>query len=176
MKKLIYLILLIGITANAQYRTFKLNDTYSYFQLGSSTATEPHTDKLILNGIFTAGVRYKMVDISINYEYADLAPDFHSYFIGLQIIPLSLGNFEFGIGGKYGRLLRDGDGVFNYYGITAETRYTFKKKHKRHKKEPTFFISLAGSEDYRGDIHEYWANDYWDAFVYSVYFKIGIKL
>jgi len=176
MKTITLLILLLGVTVNAQYRVFKINDTYAYFQLGSSSATEPHTDRLILNGIFTAGVRYKITDISINYEYYNLKPDFHSYFIGVQVIPFSLGNFEFGTGIKYGKLLRNDLGVYNYYGLTAETRYTFKKKHRRHVKEPTFFVSLAGSKDYRGDIHQFWADNYWDAFVYSVYLKLGIKL
>ena len=163
MKKLILLLLLIGTTATAQYRRQPLNDNYAYFALGTSAATIPHTDILIANGIFTAGVRDRLFDVSINYEYVNLKPKYHSYFIGLQVIPLTLGNFEFGIGGKYGRVIRESEGVYTYAGGNAETRFTVKN----------FFISLVGNYDYRGDIHSQWGKDY---FVYTTNIKIGIKI
>ena len=174
--KVLIIILLIGFTATSQYRVQPLNDIYQYFQVGSGYAVKPHTNNLIINGILTAGVRYKMVDVSISYEYVDLIPEFHAYSIGVQVIPVSFGNFEMGTGIRYGKLLRNKDGTFDYYGVTAETRYTFKKRYKRHRKEPTFFIALCGRYEYRGDIHEYWEDTWKDSFVESVDIKLGIKL
>ena len=175
--KTLTLLLLLSLTATAQYRTSKLNQEYSYFQAGLSGATKPHTDKLILNGVIAVGVRYSIFDVSINYEYANLKPKYHSYFISVNVIPLTLGNFEFLIGGRYGRVAREYEGVYLYYGAEGEIRYTFKKKHHRHKRGAAFFIALSNNYTFGGDKEHLWgAEDYLDNFTYSSYFHLGIKL
>ena len=141
------------MTANAQ-------DAYSYFAIGSSSATVPHTNELTLNGIVTAGAFYNIFDISINYEYVNLTPKYHSYFVGVQVRPIYYKGIEALMGVKYGRVIRDG--TYLYAGVNGELRYGKK-----------FFVSLVGSYDYRSDIHSMWDKDY---FVYTTHLKVGIKI
>lgn len=158
--------LLITVIASGQHFRYEQDKQYSYFSIGSSAATTPHTNDLVLNGIATAGVRYELIDISINYEYVNIQPNYHSYFAQLQVMPLDIHNFEFGIGGRYGRIIRPTKGTFNYFGVNGEIRFTPWKKSK-------IYLSLMGSYDYRGDIRIMWGDDYWK---FSSHFKIGIKV
>ena len=112
--------LLITVIATGQNFGYEQDKQYSYFAIGSSAATIPHTNKLTPNGILTAGVRYNLVDISLNYEFVRLTPDYHSYFAQVQLIPLDIHNFEFGAGMKYGRIIRVEKGTYNYYGFNGE--------------------------------------------------------
>ena len=175
-KVLILLLLLIGTTATAQYAPSELNQEYGYFQGGLSGATKPHTEEIIFNGVFTAGVRYRLFDISANYEYADLRPYYNAWFASVKLVPITTGNFEFLIGGRYGRVMRE-DFVYLHYGAEGEIRYTFKKKHHRHNNKPSFFVALTGTYTFGGDKAHLWGvKTYWDNFTYSSYFKLGIKL
>ena len=175
----IILLLAIGIpqTTTAQYRTTQLNTSYGYFEVGLSGATKPHTEQLILNGVVTAGVRYSVFDISVNYEYANLTPKYHSWFFSCKVVPITVGNFEFLIGGRYGRIARESRGVYLYYGAESEIRYTFVRKHNRHKKRNVFFIALSNNYTFGGDKEHLWGSEsYWDNYTYSSYFHIGVKL
>jgi hypothetical protein len=169
MKKTILIIFLaIGITAQAQIFDKDYNDkSYAYFSVGSSYATTPHTNNFTPNGIFSAGVFWNVFDISLNYEYVKLTPDYHSYYTQALVRPFTIRQFEFLIGAKYGRIIRVDEGTYNYFGGTGEIRYNI-----HHCK---LFISLQGNYDRRGDILYKWGNDsdYWK---YTTHLKIGIKL
>jgi len=167
-RTVIILALLLGLVTycNAQnHFGYEQDKQYAYASVGSSYAKTPYTNNFTPNGIVTVGVRYELADISINYEYVKLTPEYHSYFLQAQIIPLDIHNFEFGAGMKYGRIIRGDIGTYNYFGFNGEIRATYNK----------FFISLMGSYDYRGDIRYVWGDnsDYWK---YTTHLKIGIKI
>ena len=158
-------LLVVTIATGQDHFGHEQDKQYAYVSVGSSYAVTPHTNNFTPNGIVTAGVRYELVDVSLNYEYVKLTPDYHSYFAQVQIMPLDIHNFEFGAGMKYGRIIRVDEGTFNYFGFNGEVRATYNK----------FFISLIGSYDYRGDIRLMWGDnsDYWK---FSSHLKIGIKI
>ena len=158
------LIFLIGFTALGQYAPKQLDNDYGYVLIGSSSAVKPHTNDLILNGIVTAGVRYKIFDISINAEYVNLDPKYLSYFFTLQVMPITINNFELGIGFKKGNIIRVDNETFDLLGVQGEVRYTIGKR---------FFLSLVGSYDFRGDIESMWREDY---MVFTTHLKIGVKI
>ena len=157
------LIFLIGFTALGQYAPKQLDNDYAYFSIGSSSAVKPHTNELILNGIITAGVRYKLFDISINTEYVNLDPKYLSYYFTLQVMPITIYNFEMGVGFKKGNIIRLDNETYDLLGIQGEVRYTLGR----------FFGSLVGSYDFRGDIEAAWGKDY---LVYTTHFKVGVKI
>ena len=140
---------------------------YKYFSVGSEYAVKPHTNKPILSILATAGVTYGynfVWDISVNYQYTNLTPKYHSYFAQVQVIPFTYKGIEFLVGGKYGRVIRteSQSGTYLLYGGNGEIRYGKK-----------WFVSLMGSYDFRGDIAYWWGEDYW---VYSTHIKVGIKI
>ena len=166
-KTILILFLAIGITAQAQIFDKDYNDkSYAYFSVGSSYAKTPHTNNFTPNGILTAGVFWNVFDISLNYEYVKLTPDYHSYYTQALVRPFTIRQFEFLVGAKYGRIIRGDEGTYNYLGGTGEVRWNFGDK---------WFISLQGNYDRRGDILYKWGNnsDYWK---YTTHLKIGIKL
>ena len=166
MKTLILILLTstIAIAQNNHFGKEPLDNDYGYFTIGSSSAVKPHTNDLILNAIVTAGVRYKIFDISVNAEYVNLDPKYLSYFFTLQVIPITINNFEFGIGFKKGNIIRVDNETYDLLGVNGEVRFTPFKR---------LFISLVGNYDYRGDIESMWGEDY---FIYTTHLKIGIKI
>lgn len=157
------LIFLISFTALGQYAPKPLDNIYSYVSIGSSSAVKPHTNQLILNGIVTAGVRYKLFDISLNTEYVNLDPKYLSYFFTVQVMPITIYEFELGLGIKKGNIIRMDNKTFDLVGVQGEIRYTLGK----------FFGSLVGNYDFRGDTSTMWGKDY---MVYTTHLKIGIKI
>jgi len=160
MKKTILIIfLVIGITSQSQTFGYKKDKDYTYIMAGSSYAKIPHTKEYTPNFILTTGARYNLVDISINYEYVKLNPDYHSYFAQLQIAPLDIHNYEFLIGCKYGRVLRDA--TYFYSGFNGEVRAKFN----------WLILSITGSYDYRGDLEMYSSSNW----KFNSNLKIGYK-
>ena len=171
MEKIIRIILIINAMlfvtiASSQVFDKDYNDkSYAYFSIGSSYAKVPHTNEFTPNGIVTAGVFYNVFDISINYEYVKLTPDYHSYYAQAMVRPFTYKKLEPLAGLRYGRIIRVDEGTYNYFGVVAELRYNFNK----------FFVSLEGDLSYRGDIRYVWGDnsDYWKL---SSHIKFGIKI
>tara|TARA_R110002012_G_scaffold300532_1_gene500379 strand:+ start:542 stop:1027 length:486 start_codon:yes stop_codon:yes gene_type:complete len=160
MNKMILIIFLaIGISVQSQTFGYNQDKDYKYVSLGSSYAKTPQTTDYTPNFILTIGARYNLIDISINYEYVKLSPDYHSYFAQVQIVPLDLHNYEFLLGAKYGRVLRDV--TYFYSGFNGEIRAKFN----------WFILSLTGSYDYRGDLEIYNSSSW----RFTSHFKIGYK-
>lgn len=164
--------LVIGMNINAQWSV--QDKTYPYASVGFSSATIPNQTpkEYILNTVITVGVRDRLFDVSLNYEYANLVPKYHSYFVSAQVIPITTKKFEFGAGLKYGRIIREDTqaenqgGTYNYHGVFGEVRYTVWKG---------VFFSLVGSANYRGDIAYIWEQTYFDSYKWSTHLKIGYK-
>jgi hypothetical protein len=167
MKKTILIIFLaIGITAQAQIFDKDYNvKSYAYFSAGSSYATTPHTNNFTPNGIVTAGVFWNVFDVSINFEYVDLEPDYFSYTSQVLVRPFTYRKFEPLIGLSYGRVIRVDEGTYNYFGVVGEIRYNISK----------FFVSLTGDYSYRGDIRYVWGDNS-DYLKLSSHLKLGIKI
>lgn len=160
MKKIILILfLVIGITTQSQTFGHNQDKDYTYILVGTSYAKTPHTKNYTPNFIVTAGARYNLLDISINYEYVKLKPDYHSYFAQLQIVLLEIHNYEFLIGGKYGRVIRDM--TYFYSGVNGEIRAKFN----------WFIVSLSGSYDYRGDLEIYNSSNW----KFTSHLKVGYK-
>lgn len=156
--------MLIVAVATGQHfdKDYQLNK-YSYFSMGSSYAKVPHIKEFTPNVIATAGVFYNGFDVSLNYEYVKLTPDYHSYFAQVMYRPFTIRKFEFLAGVKYGRIIRETEGTYSYLGFTGEIRYNINK----------FFISLQSNYDRRGDILYKWGGKHWK---YTTHLKIGIKI
>jgi len=159
---ILYTLLLIGVhkVGSAQTFGYEQSKDYAYILVGSSYAKTPHTNNYTPNAVATIGARYKLIDISVNYEYVHLKPGYHSYFAQLQIVPFEIHNYEFLIGGKYGRIIRGY--TYFYSGVNGEVRAKFN----------WFIVSLCGSYDYRGDLEIYESSNW----KYTTHLKIGIKL
>ena len=168
--------ILYGACGNAQSSHFgyEPDSRYVYTSVGFSSAKIPNRDdtQYILNTVVTTGVRYDWFGVSFNYEYANLEPKYHSWFLSAHVIPITVGRWELGLGHRYGRVIREDTeehqqgGTYNYHGLFGDVKFTFLDR---------MFVELVGSYNYRGDIAYIWRKSYLDSFVWSTHLKVGIK-
>ena len=168
-------LILYGTCGNAQSSHFgyEPDSRYVYVSSGISSAKIPNRDdnQYILNVVTTVGARYDWFGLSLNYEYTNLEPKYHSWFMSAHVIPITVGRWELGLGHRYGKIIREDSpkghgGTYSYHGLFSDVRYTFLDR---------LFVELVGSYNYRGDIAYIWEESYLDSFVWSTHLKVGIK-